>query len=90
MLKDVPNEHEYKISRCDIHLVYLERGLFVQLVTRPEPLEVISTSETIDGIIVGQLTASEEKPLDKIIYTGLSVGIARQTMTSAGSVAELP
>ena len=58
-VKDLTDEHRFQLGRCDIHLGYLGRGLFVQLVARETLLQVVETEDGAKSVV--ELTVSEEK-----------------------------
>ena len=56
-----PDEHADLISKCLIHVAYLDRGLFIELVKREKPLEVIKSVNGACSYVVGELTIIEKK-----------------------------
>ena len=60
---------------CNFHLVYLGRGLFVELTERKQPLIVADEDTDTKTIVIGELTFDECDTLDKVIYHGLGFGM---------------
>ena len=75
-----PDEHSDLISKCLIHAAYLGRGLFVELVKRDKPLEVIKSKNGALSYVVGELTIMEQESFDKTLRTGLSVSMSNETV----------
>ena len=80
MMDSLPDEHSDLISKCLIHAVYLGRGLFVELVKRDKPLEVIKSKNGALSYVVGELTIMEQESFDKTLRTGLSVSMSNETV----------
>ena len=103
-LKDEPDTHDEFLIRCDLHLTYVGKGIYAQLIPRTEPLEyaifgTIQSEELSDiemkPLIVGSLTADEDTTLNYLLNTAISRNISqtelpRCTSPSAGSKRELP
>ena len=79
-LKEKPDSHEEFLFRCDLHLVYIGKGIYAQLILRTESLEYavfgIIESGELSGVetkplIVGTLTADEDKTLSYLLNTGI-------------------
>ena len=73
--KDQSLNHDGLLKICTFHLVYLGRGLFVELTERKRPLIVAKESEDRKSIVIGELTFDEEDTLNKVIYRGLGIGV---------------
>ena len=58
-----------------MHLCYLGRGLFVELVKRYVPLQILDTKDDVKSIVVGKLSVEEVRTVDNIIHTGLGVSL---------------
>ena len=80
MIKNPPKNHDTLLNMCNFHLVYLGRGLFIELTERRIPLKVLDENTDIKTVVVGELTFDERKTLDKVIYHGLGIGMDRQDM----------
>ena len=80
MMDSPPDEHSDLISKCLIHAAYLGRGLFVELVKRDKPLEVIKSKNGALSYVVGELTIMEKESFDKTLRTGLGVSTSNKTV----------
>ena len=78
MMDSPPDDHADLISKCLIHVAYLDRRLFVELVKHDKPLEVIKSYNGARSYVVGELTIVEQETFDKTLRTGLGVGINRE------------
>ena len=65
--------HQDDIKKCDIHLCYIGRGLFMELVPRDMPLQILSDTATVQSLVIGELTIEEGKTYHDILHTGLGV-----------------
>ena len=75
-LAELSMEHIQDIEKCDMHLCYLGRGLFVELVKRDVPLQILDdTKDNVKSVVVGELAVKEVTTIDKKIPTG-SLGVA--------------
>ena len=74
-LAELGNSHAADLEKCEIHLCYLGRGLFMELSKCEHPLEIIRESPQVQLIVVGELTVSEEQTYQKIAHTGLGFGV---------------
>ena len=77
-LKTVPSTHPDALKQVDLHLVYLGRGNFIKLQTHSTPLQVLSTMSSDSQHHVA-LSPEENKILDKLIMSGLGIGLDRET-----------
>ena len=75
MMDSPPDEHADLISKCLIHVAYLGRGLFVELVKCEKLLGVIKSDNGVHSYVVGELMIIEQKTFDKMLRTGLGAGI---------------
>ena len=75
--KDQSLSHDELVRICNFHLVYLGRGLFVELTERIQPLTTVEENADSKMVVIGELTLDEEDTLNKVIYHGLGVGIDR-------------
>ena len=70
-----PNGDHYVNIECShIHLAYLGRGLYIELVERDVPLQII-TGASKDLVVLGLLESEELSILDSAMYQGLGVGL---------------
>ena len=70
-----PNgDHYVNIEHSHIHLAYLGRGLYIELVERDVPLQII-TGASKDLGVLGSLKSEELSILDSTMYQGLGVGL---------------
>ena len=81
-IKNPPKNHDTLLAMCNFHLVYLGRGLFVELTERKCPLIVVEETADVKTVLIGELTFDESKTLDKLIFHGLGVGVDRHGMPS--------
>ena len=56
-LQTIDNDHQTDINKCNLHLCYLGRGIFMELVKRDIPLQIADSGRTnVKSIIIGELT----------------------------------
>ena len=67
-------DHYINIEHSHIHLAYLGRGLYIELVKRDVPLQIITVASK-DLIVLGSLESEERPILDSAMYQGLGVGL---------------
>ena len=77
-MESPPDDHLDLISKCLIHVAYLGRGLFVELVKRDKPLEVIKSKDGVLSYVVGELSVMEQASFDKILRTGLGTSTSNE------------
>ena len=71
-LAKLSGDHIKDLSRCNIHLVYIGRGLFVELNEHQILLEVAAgTSIHVTSLIIGELSSPESKTIDQVMALGL-------------------
>ena len=58
-LASMGTNHLSDLQKCDIHLYYLGRGLFMELVERDKPLRILVDKPDIHSIVIGELTTEE-------------------------------
>ena len=51
--------HSSDLQKCDIHLCYLGRGLFMELVEWDIPLQILADKPDIQSIVIGELSIEE-------------------------------
>ena len=81
-IKNPPKSHDDLIAMCNFHLVYLQRGLFVELIERKHPLIVVDETTDTKSIVMGELTSDKCDTLDKVIYRGLGFGVDKSGTSS--------
>ena len=81
-IKNPPKNHDMLLAMCNFHLVYLGRGLFVELIERKCPLIVVEETADVKTILIGELTFDESETLDRVINRGLGVRVNRHSMPS--------
>ena len=68
-LKKVTEMHEEILKCCDIHLLYLDHGLFVELTELDVLLEVIENPDPhVQSMIIGELTIEEQSACDEVLH----------------------
>ena len=80
-LQDDPQDHDIYLERCNIHLAYIGRGIFVELEMRLETTEFeifrvetpvrVETVET-KTVVTGELDSNESETLKCLLQTGLN------------------
>ena len=70
-LSSFSNNHLDNLQKCDIHLCYLERGLFMELVQHDEPLQILYNTPNVQLIVIGELSTVEEHTYKYISQTGI-------------------
>ena len=75
-----PDKHSDLISKCLIHVAYLGRGLFVELVKREKPLEVIKSKDGVLSYVVGELSITEQESFDRTLRTGLGISTSNESL----------
>ena len=71
-LAKTSGDHTKELHKCSVHLVYIGRGLFVELKERPIPLKVIEDAPTnVTSLVIGELTSSKSKIIDQVMTLGL-------------------
>ena len=77
-LRDSPNNHLELIQRCNVHLSYLGRGIFIEHVLRLNTsYEIFGISDPIDmpstSTVIGELSIEESKALKALLSLGTCV-----------------
>ena len=80
-MNDPSSDHHINIDRSHIHLAYLGRGLYIELVKRDTPLKIIN-EDSKDLIVLGTLESDERATLDLAINQGLGVALDRTAEVS--------
>ena len=95
-LEDLSQDHYADLKKCELHLCYVGRGLFVELMERKTPLEIVKDTEAVQSLIIGELSTTEEQTIRLIETAGLGVAISKEhdthiTISSTSSkIASLP
>ena len=82
------NDHKADLQKCELHLCYIGRGLFIKLVERETPLKITEETNTVQSLIIGKLSISEEKTYKLIESTGLGVAKSLASTTSMASTSK--
>ena len=87
-VQNLLKDHEQLLRLCRYHLVYLGRGIFMELTLR-----ISYPGVELKPVIIGELTSDENALLDKGILKGLGVGVSKpgraKLSSSAGSSKDL-
>ena len=52
-LEELSDHHSDDLLKCDIHLCYLGQGLFIELIERDIPLQILPKSDTeVQSLII--------------------------------------
>ena len=62
-LEDLSQDHYADLKKCELHLCYVGRGLFVELMERETPLEIVKDTEAVQSLIIGELSTTEEQTI---------------------------
>ena len=90
-LKNVPSTHEETLHKCKVHALYLGRGLFVELMERDVPLQIIDNPDPkVTLIVIGELTELEQKMYDDTLHTGLGSGKTVESKAGTSTSASVP
>ena len=72
-------DHSEDLKCCEIHLAYVGRGLYIELIKQEVPLKIVESTTTTTSVIIGELTSTEEKANEDVVKLSLGVGIRRDT-----------
>ena len=61
-IKNPSPNHDDLLKMCNFHLVYLGRGLFVELTERKQPLIVVDEDTDTKTVVIGELTFDSVTP----------------------------
>ena len=75
-MNDPSSDHHINIDHSHVHLAYLGRGLYIELVKRDTPLKIIN-DDSKDLIVLGILESDAQATLDLAINQGLGVALDR-------------
>ena len=59
-LASIDTNHLDDLQKCDIHLCYLGRRLFMELIERDVPLQILDDKPNTQSIVIGELTIEED------------------------------
>ena len=62
-LVDLSQDHYADIQKCELHLCYVGRGLFIELMERKTPLEIVKDTAAVQSLIIGELSTTEEQTI---------------------------
>ena len=85
-LADLSQDHYADIQKCELHLCYVGRGLFVELMERKTPLEIVKDTEAVQSLIIGELSTTEEQTIRLIETAGLGVAILKEHDTHTTTI----
>ena len=74
-MENPPGSHDELLAHCDLHLVYMGRRQFVELVKRKHPLIIVNEDTDIKTIELGHLMFDELETLNYVIYRGLGMAL---------------
>ena len=78
-LATLSGAHSTDLQKCDLHLAYIVRGLFIELTECAVPLVIAETTESTTSLVIGELSATEERTIENLMKTGLGVGLTHAT-----------
>ena len=85
-LVELSQDHHVDIQKCVLHLCYVGRGLFVELIERMTPLEIVKDIEAVQSLIIGELSTTEEQTIRLIETAGLGIAILKEHDTQTTTV----
>ena len=69
------------LKKCEVHLVYIGHGLFIELIEREVPLQILlHTGTDTVSLVVGELSGIDKMSLDCVQMVGLGFGINRKQL----------
>ena len=77
-LVDLSQDHHADIQKWKLHLCYVGRGLFVELIERKTPLEIVKDTEAVQSLIIGELITTKEQTIQLIETAGLGIAISKE------------
>ena len=76
MMESLSENHQSDLKKCDLHLCYLGRGIFMELVKCEVPLQVVDDNKpNVHSLIIGELTTEENLTYDELSHLGLGAAI---------------
>ena len=76
-LASFSNNHLDNLQKCDIHLCYLGRGLFMELVQHEEPLQILDDIPNVQSIVIGELSMVEEHSNKYVSQSGIGSAMVK-------------
>ena len=74
MLKRQPMDHNELLNKCNFHMAYVGRCLFVELTNRKHPIIIVDSTHDIKAIDMCCLMHDKLETVDSIIFKGLVFG----------------
>ena len=82
--------HSTDLQKCDLHLAYIGRGLFIELTECAVPLVIAETTGSTTSLAIGELSATEEHTIEDVMKTGLGVGLLCATSKEPHTTKQVP
>ena len=89
-LATLSGAHSTDLQKCDLHLAYIGRGLFIELTERAVPLMIVETTESTTALVIGELTATEECTIEDMMKTGLGIGLTHAISHKPHTIKQVP
>ena len=71
-LLELSDDHANDLNKCNVHLCYLGRGIFIELVEQEIPLQVLKdTKDRVNSVVIGEITPDEYQSFDTALSTRL-------------------
>ena len=77
-LADLSQDHHADIQKCELHLCYVGRGLFIELIECKTPLEIVKDTEAVQSLIIGELSTTKEQTIRLTETAGLGIAISKE------------
>ena len=77
-LEDLSQDYYADLKKCELHLCYVGQGLFMELMERVTPLEVVKDTEAVQSLVIGELSTPEEQTILLIETAGIGVAISKE------------
>ena len=84
-LASLSNNHLEDIQKCDIHLCYLGRGLFMELVQHDIPLQILDDKPNVQSLVIGELSMEEESTYKSISLSRLGSAVNHPMKVTVGN-----
>ena len=82
--------HDEVMEQCDVHLLYLGRGLYVELAKCATQLEIINNPDpNIKSTVVGKLTTVGARAYEDVLFAGLGTGINKSMVLNQPHIKDL-
>ena len=85
-LADLSQDHYADIQKCELHLCNVGRGVFIELMERKTPLEIVKDTEAVQSLIIGELSTTEEQTIRLIKTAGLGIAISKEDDTHTTTI----